>query len=172
MTPTDDPADVSKTTLWCPHERCAFFLRVQKSIANMAHEMHCPRCDAQLTTEGPLERQIAAGSQPNPLSVQLVPMSKDARKLPLSQRRILLLLAYGKRAKEIADMLGMAKSSVETTRGLIYQRIGHSGVADLVRFAISHGIASVQQFIEGELPPDLFAPAGPANRPDEMSDDE
>lgn len=62
----------------------------------------------------------------------------------LSKREVdvLRLLAEGKRAKEIAEILHISPKTVETYRGRIMLKLGIDNLPGLVKFAIRAGIAS------------------------------
>jgi DNA-binding NarL/FixJ family response regulator len=56
------------------------------------------------------------------------------------ERLLLRLIADGKRNKEIAETLGIAVKSAETYRLRLMKKLGCSGTADLVRYAIRENI--------------------------------
>ena len=58
------------------------------------------------------------------------------------QRQLLRLIAEGRRNKEIAAALKLTEHSVETYRARLMKKLGCSGTAELVRYAIREGIAS------------------------------
>jgi DNA-binding NarL/FixJ family response regulator len=57
---------------------------------------------------------------------------------------IIRLLAQGKSNKEIAAELGIAVRTVETHRAKIMFKLGLHSLAELIHYAIRHGIASAQ----------------------------
>ena len=57
---------------------------------------------------------------------------------------IIRLLAQGKSNKEIAAELGIAARTVETHRAKIMLKLGIHSLAELIHYAIRHGIASAQ----------------------------
>jgi len=63
---------------------------------------------------------------------------------PLSERekRLLQLIAQGKRNKEMAVLLNIATKSIEAYRSRLMVKLGCSSTAELTRFAIREGIAS------------------------------
>jgi two-component system, NarL family, response regulator NreC len=56
------------------------------------------------------------------------------------ERRVLLLIAEGKRAKEIADILGISVKTAEGYRGRIMEKLDIHDTAGLVRYAIRRGM--------------------------------
>ena len=64
---------------------------------------------------------------------------------PLSQRerQVLQLIAEGKRTREIADLLGVSVKTAESHRAHIMSKLGVTGTAGLVRYAIRRGIIGV-----------------------------
>ena len=56
------------------------------------------------------------------------------------ERRVLLLIAEGKRAKEIAESLGISVKTAEGYRGRIMEKLDIHDTAGLVRYAIRHGM--------------------------------
>jgi two-component system response regulator NreC len=57
---------------------------------------------------------------------------------------IVRLLAEGKTNKEIAALLGIAVRTVETHRSKIMFKLGLHSLAELIHYAMRHGLASVQ----------------------------
>ena len=64
-------------------------------------------------------------------------------KLTPRQREVLQLLAEGKSAKEIAKILHISARTVEFHKYHIMRELGIENSAELIRFAIKHGIISV-----------------------------
>jgi len=60
------------------------------------------------------------------------------------ERAVLRLVAEGLSSKEIADRTGIAVKTVEAHRGNIAQKLGLHDVVALTRFAIRHGLASLE----------------------------
>jgi DNA-binding NarL/FixJ family response regulator len=58
---------------------------------------------------------------------------------------IIRVLAEGKTNKEIAALLGIAVRTVETHRSKIMLKLGLHSLAELIHYAMRHGIATVQQ---------------------------
>lgn len=63
--------------------------------------------------------------------------------LSLRQREVLQLLAEGKSAKEIATLLAISARTVEFHKYNIMQQLGLKCSAELVHYAIKHGIVSI-----------------------------
>ncbi len=59
------------------------------------------------------------------------------------QREVLQLLAEGRSAKEIASTLGISTRTVEFHKYHMMEDLGIKTVAELVRYAIKHGVVSV-----------------------------
>jgi DNA-binding NarL/FixJ family response regulator len=60
------------------------------------------------------------------------------------EREVLQLIAEGKNAKEIAFLLDISVSTVETFRHLIMKKLKLKTVAELTRYAISEGISFIE----------------------------
>jgi len=63
--------------------------------------------------------------------------------LSAREREVLQMIAEGKNTKEIAYTLNVSAKTVETHRRQIMQKLKISNVADLTRYAIREGIASL-----------------------------
>ena len=68
----------------------------------------------------------------------------DRPSLTPREREVLQLLAEGKNAKEIAFLLEVSVSTVETFRHLIMKKLKLNSVAELTRYAISEGISFIE----------------------------
>lgn len=66
-----------------------------------------------------------------------------AAALTLRQREILQLLGEGKSAKEIAAVLGISPRTVETHKYQMMRSAGINTTAELIHFAIKHGIVEI-----------------------------
>ncbi len=64
-------------------------------------------------------------------------------KLTSRQREVLQLLAEGKSAKEVAKILHISTRTVEFHKYHIMEELGIKTSAELVQFAIKHGIISI-----------------------------
>lgn len=56
------------------------------------------------------------------------------------EREVLRLVVEGKTSKEIAAMVGMKPSSIDTYRSRIMAKLEVTDLASLVRYAIRHGV--------------------------------
>jgi len=59
------------------------------------------------------------------------------------EREILQLVAEGKTSQEIAERLSISPKTVDTYRSRLMRKIGVEDVAGLVKFAIQHGVISL-----------------------------
>ncbi len=93
-------------------------------------------------------RTIAAGGRyvtssfAQELVADLVETRDRAPHELLSDReyQVLCLLGTGKRTKEIAGSLGLSLATVSTYRARLFEKLGLSSTADLVRYAMEHGL--------------------------------
>ena len=60
------------------------------------------------------------------------------------EREILQLVAEGKTSQEIGNSLSISSKSVDTYRSRLMRKIGVKDVAGLVKFAIQHGVISLE----------------------------
>ncbi len=67
----------------------------------------------------------------------------NGRELTARQREILELLAHGNSAKEIASVLGISARTAEFHKYRIMETLGLHTNAELIHFAIKHGIVSI-----------------------------
>ena len=63
--------------------------------------------------------------------------------LSVRERPVLQMLAEGKSTAEIARSLSLSPKSVETYRSRIKLKLGLRTVPDLVKFAIRHGLTTL-----------------------------
>jgi len=68
---------------------------------------------------------------------------KQVIELTPRQREVLQLLAEGKSAKEIASALGISSRTVETHKYKMMDDLGVKSSAQLVQYAIKHGLTSI-----------------------------
>ena len=59
------------------------------------------------------------------------------------ERTVLELLADGKSAKEIAEIIEMSVKTVDARRRRIMQKLGIESIAELVKYAIRLGITTI-----------------------------
>jgi DNA-binding NarL/FixJ family response regulator len=64
-------------------------------------------------------------------------------KLTARQREVLQLIARGRSSKEIAAALNISVRTAEAHRANILESLGLNSTAELVQYAIRHGIISV-----------------------------
>ena len=57
---------------------------------------------------------------------------------------ILRLVAEGKTSREIAERLSISPKTVDTYRSRLMRKIGVENLVDLVKFAIRHGVISLE----------------------------
>jgi RNA polymerase sigma factor (sigma-70 family) len=60
------------------------------------------------------------------------------------EREILQLVAEGKTSQEIAERLSISSKTVDTYRSRLMRKIGVEDMAGLVKFAIQHGVISLE----------------------------
>ena len=60
------------------------------------------------------------------------------------ERQILKLVADGKTSREIAERLSISPKTVDTYRSRLMSKIGVKNLAGLVKFAIRHGLISLE----------------------------
>ena len=65
-----------------------------------------------------------------------------AEGLTLRQREVLQLLTEGRTAKDIADILKVSSRTVEFHKGQIMEQLKLQNTADLIKYAIAHGIVT------------------------------
>lgn len=76
-------------------------------------------------------------------SLNRLSTDESARLLTAREREVLQLMAEGKPTKRIADLLGVSVKTVETHRRQIMKRLGIYDVAGLTKFAIRHGLTTI-----------------------------
>jgi len=60
------------------------------------------------------------------------------------EREILKLVAEGKTSREIAERLSISPKTVDTYRSRLMSKIGVKNLVGLVKFAIRHGLISLE----------------------------
>jgi DNA-binding NarL/FixJ family response regulator len=68
--------------------------------------------------------------------------SEKPRGLTPRQREVLQLLAEGRTAKEIANLLNITSRTVEFHKGQIMDQLKLKTTADLIKYALTHGIVN------------------------------
>jgi DNA-binding NarL/FixJ family response regulator len=68
--------------------------------------------------------------------------SEKSGSLTTRQREVLQLLAEGRTAKEIANLLNITSRTVEFHKGQIMDLLNLQTTADLIKYALTHGIVS------------------------------
>jgi DNA-binding NarL/FixJ family response regulator len=76
------------------------------------------------------------------VDVFLATHSQESGGLTPRQREVLQLLAEGRTAKEIANLLNITSRTVEFHKGQIMDHLNLRTTADLIKYALTHGIAS------------------------------
>ncbi len=89
-------------------------------------------------------KQVASGEQVlDPRLGKLADEPKAAPSLTTRELEILQLIVHGKSNKEIAVVLGLSANTVAVHRANIMQSLGIHNTAELVVYAIRHGLASI-----------------------------
>ena len=68
---------------------------------------------------------------------------EDVTLLTPRQREVLQLVSEGRSAKEIADSLKISLSTAEFHKSQIMKRLGVHSIAELVKYAVLHGLSSL-----------------------------
>jgi DNA-binding NarL/FixJ family response regulator len=75
---------------------------------------------------------------------EAAPGRSPLTRLSPREREILQLVAEGKTTKEIAGMLYLSTKTIETYRSRLMVKLGINDVPGLIKFAIQHGITSLE----------------------------
>jgi len=75
---------------------------------------------------------------------QTAPPKSPLEKLSAREREILQLVAEGKSSAGIAEILFISPKTVETYRSRLMQKIGVGDIPSLVKFAIVHGLTTLE----------------------------
>jgi DNA-binding NarL/FixJ family response regulator len=75
---------------------------------------------------------------------QIVASQSPLEKLSSREKEILQLVAEGKSSAEIAEILFISPKTVETYRSRLMQKIGVSDIPSLVKFAVLHGLTTLE----------------------------
>jgi DNA-binding NarL/FixJ family response regulator len=65
-------------------------------------------------------------------------------RLSSREREVLQLLVEGKSNAKVADILFLSQKTIETYRSHLMQKLGISDLPSLVKFAIQHGLTSIE----------------------------
>ena len=84
------------------------------------------------------------------LDVMFTSVSKPSsssllEKLSLREREVLQLVSEGRTSVEIAEILSLSPKSIDTYRNRLMQKLEVSNIANLVKFAIQHGIITLEE---------------------------
>ncbi len=77
-------------------------------------------------------------------NVEISGETSPLEQLSPREREILQLVAEGKTSQEIAEIISISPKSVDTYRSRLMHKIGVEDVAGLVKFAIQHGVISLE----------------------------
>jgi len=99
-----------------------------------------------------IERALAGKIYVTPLLTKGVPLGvflsratkSDVEKLTVRQREVLQLLAEGRAMKEIADLLRVTARTVAFHKYTIMEQLGAKTTAELVQYAVEHGMLKRQ----------------------------
>lgn len=91
------------------------------------------------------ERYLSPGVEDELLNALLSPQKGGApelrtEKLSVREREVLQLVVEGKSSVEIAELLGLSASTVDTYRSRLMQKLQVTNLPDLVRLAIREGL--------------------------------
>jgi DNA-binding NarL/FixJ family response regulator len=88
-------------------------------------------------------KRVAAGEQAlDPRLGRLPEESAGAKPLATREMEVLQWIVHGKSNKEIAAVMGLSANTVAVHRANIMQKLGMHNTAELVVYAIRHGLAS------------------------------
>jgi DNA-binding NarL/FixJ family response regulator len=92
-----------------------------------------------------LSQEIAEGMIDDYIQYRAVAETKSPlERLSPREREILQLVVEGKSSAEIADMLFLSPKTVGTYRSRLMQKLGIDDLPSLVKFAIQHGLTSLE----------------------------
>lgn len=87
--------------------------------------------------------QLAAAQRQNRVTPPSVCPGEAVQHLASRERQVLSLIAEGQRTPSIATRLGIRSATVEVHRRNIMRKLGLHSVAQLTRYAVREGIASL-----------------------------
>jgi DNA-binding NarL/FixJ family response regulator len=85
---------------------------------------------------------VTAQLAPDVLAELAEPGTAGGVKLTPRQREVLRLIADGRTMKEVAALLGLSPRTVETHKYQVMEALGVGTTAELVRYALEHGLAT------------------------------
>jgi two-component system response regulator NreC len=83
---------------------------------------------------------VHAGARYLPAQIHLSPPAAPAQPLTEREREVVRLIALGHTNSEIGRMLHISEKTVETHRAHIFEKLHLETRADLVRYALEHGL--------------------------------
>ena len=84
-----------------------------------------------------LERSAGGSMSRNPITYFTDPLTPR-------QREVLVLIAHGKQAKEIASAMNISVKTVDFHKGILMDELGLRTTAELTRYAIANGLVAEQ----------------------------
>jgi DNA-binding NarL/FixJ family response regulator len=87
--------------------------------------------------------QLASAQRQNRVATPSARPGDAVQQLASRERQVLSLIAEGQRTPSIATRLGISASTVEVHRRNIMRKLGLHSVAQLTRYAVREGIASL-----------------------------
>lgn len=140
----DDPG--VKLVFLTMHRQVAYARRALKAGASGFVLKHSAPKELVLAIRAALEGKTfitpsLAGEIQTPRKAD--PTAKPAAAITRRQREVLQLLAEGKTAKEIGDVLGVSTRTVEFHKYEMMQSLGIQNSAELIHFAIKHGFVQI-----------------------------
>jgi DNA-binding NarL/FixJ family response regulator len=114
---------------------CAYLLKesAAKEIVDAVRAAHAGRRYLSPKVAEMLADKIGRSSAASPL-----------QSLSGRERQVLQLVAEGRSSAQIAEMLHLSPKSVDTYRSRLMQKLHLGDVAGLVKFAIQHGLTSLE----------------------------
>jgi len=88
-------------------------------------------------------KRIAAGITVLDPRLAKLPKEEGAATLTTRELEVLQLIVHGKSNKEIAVVLGVSANTIAVHRANLMQTLGIHNTAELVVYAIRHGLASI-----------------------------
>jgi DNA-binding NarL/FixJ family response regulator len=80
---------------------------------------------------------------------EMAEMTDPLTRLTSREREILQLVVEGKSSSEIAVLLSLSIGTVDTYRSRLMRKLGITDLAGLIKFAIQHGLISLELFALG-----------------------